>query len=157
MRRQAMILQVLAVHLARVDGHGAVEEDGDVLQTTPCFQTMEMKQQGLRPADGERGDHDRAATPNRLADDLAQCLLGIAPVVAAIAIGRFHKEVVGLLHWDRVDHHCVAIATEVAGEDDTRAGPVELNGSGPENVADPAQARRRAARHVQRPVEGDGL
>ena len=72
-----------------------------------------MKQQGLGPADRERRNHDRAATANRFADDFRQSHFGIASLVAAIAIGRFDQQIVGLIDRDRVDHDCVVVSAKI--------------------------------------------
>ena len=100
---------------------------------------MEMKEEALGAADGERRDHHCSPTPNSLADNLVECIFRIARVVAAVAIGRLDDQVVGPLDRHRVDHDRIVVATQVAREDDARPGPVELHGRSSQNVPGPPQ------------------
>ena len=55
-----------------------------------------MKKQSLGPANCEGRNYDSAATANRFTDDFRQGNFGIAVFVAAIAVGRFDEQIVGV-------------------------------------------------------------
>ena len=55
---------MFAEDLAGIDGHRAVEENRHVAQAAARFEAVEMKKQGLGPADRKRRNHDCSATAN---------------------------------------------------------------------------------------------
>ena len=154
---QAVVLQLFAEDLAGIDGHRAVEENRYVAEAAARLEAVEMKEEGLGPANSERRDHDRSATAYRFADDFRQSHFGIASFVSAIAVGRFDKQIVGLINRDRVDHDWVIISAKITREDRACASPVELNRGGTEDVACPPQFDGRSARDVLGLIECYGL
>src|SRR3546814_9640061 len=64
----------------------------------------------------------------------------------AVAISRLDDDEVGLGDRLRVQHEGVGIAAEIAGEDDTPAGPFDIGCRGAEDVSGKAKGDPRAAR-----------
>ena len=60
---------------------------------------------------------------NGLADDVREHVLGVACVMAAVAIGGLHQEVIGMLRRLRIGHQRIVIAADVAGKDRGHAAP----------------------------------
>ena len=81
------------------------------------MQAAEVEQDVLCPAHGERGDHDTAALPPGISENLTQLRQGIlfAPVFS-IAIGRLHQYHVGGRELGRRIHQYRVALAEVAGK-----------------------------------------
>ena len=94
-------VQVAAEHSRRRLGKGRVDVHGEVRRRLDELLILDLAdevQKLLRAAHGERRDDDVAALAERLVDDLRQ-FVGVAPDlgVVAVAVGRLHHNVVGLL------------------------------------------------------------
>ena len=82
-------------------------------------QPAEVVDQLLGPLDGEDRDDDVAARGDRLADHVGQLRRDVAVVlVVAVAVGRFHHDVVGLGEDGRVADDRLVPLADVAGEDE---------------------------------------
>src|SRR3990170_8996705 len=103
-----------------------------------------MEQERLGPPNGKCRDHDGAAPTDGSRDDLPERVLGIAPVVPAIAVGRLHDEVIGGANRCRVDHHRVVVPAEVAREDGRDSLPEDLDDAGAEYVSRAIEPEPRA-------------
>ena len=92
-----------------------------------------MEHQALRPPHGKCRNHHRSATPDGTTDDFGEGIFRIQRVMPTIAVGRLNNEIVGI-DLNRIDHGRVIVAAEVAGEDNLRPLPVELNGGCAEDM-----------------------
>jgi hypothetical protein len=89
---------MLAEDVRHVGRHWAVEEDRDVRDSVGVDQPAHVVHQLLSPLDGKHRDDDVAASSDRVVDDRFQLVLDAATLnVIAVAVGRFHDDVVGVL------------------------------------------------------------
>ncbi len=132
--RQPVLADIIAEDVAGVFRHRAVEEDWHVGEPSLVLQLREMEQQALGPADRERRHHHRAAAPDRRLDDVADRVLRIDIRMTPVAVGGLHDQIVGAIEADRIDHGRIVVAAEIAGEHDRRAGGLDLQRGGAENV-----------------------
>ena len=116
--------------------------DVDLRCRDPAF-AIELHEQVddvLRATDGERRDHDVAASHGQcLGHDLGEFVERLGHrAVEAVAVRRFHHEHVGLLDEFRIAHQRMAGLPEIAGEHDApRAAPLvdgDLDDRRPEDV-----------------------
>lgn len=81
------------VKLGSADGHGAIEEDGELWKSPRAGNGGEVIEDVLSAANGEGGNEDFAAVLDRLAED---CLEGNAGLffagVILVAVGGFEKD-----------------------------------------------------------------
>ena len=98
-----------------------------------------MKQHALNASDRERRDDHRPAAADGVGDDLGKGVGGVSLVVLPVAIGGLDQKIVGAFDRHRVDHRRVAVAADVAGEDDGGAGPIDLDGRRAQDVPHPAK------------------
>ena len=80
-----------------------------------------------------------------LAHDLAEPGLHVLRGVASVAVGRLDQQHVGLRDALRRRHHQIAVATEVAGEDECLRAVLQRHRAGAEQVAHRGQAQRDRA------------
>ena len=111
---------VVGETLVHVGRHGAIEKHGHFGNLLGIQQPIQVIDQLLGPLDGEDGNDHLAAAGDRLGNHLLQLRLDRAVIfVIAVAVGRFHHDVIGLGEDRRVaDDRPVPLA-QVAGENDS--------------------------------------
>jgi hypothetical protein len=132
--RQLVIRREFAEYFAGVDGHRAVEKDRYVAEASGRLDSFEIIQQRLNAPDGKSRNDNGAATFCRRADDLFDRALRIGPRVQAITIGRFDDQVICFRQRFGLDHDRVIVPSQVTGEGNRCALPLQLERSGPEDV-----------------------
>src|SRR3546814_20693147 len=90
-----MLVHEIAHQPARVDRHRAVEEDRDVAEASLRAQTRDMIEKRLNPSHGEGRDHHRPASLASSPDLISTRLCRNALLLAPLAIGAFHQNILG--------------------------------------------------------------
>ena len=125
--RQSVLVTMPVVDPRRVGGHRAVQVDGQVVNDAALLEQVDAIHQVLGPPDRESRNHHHAAARRRAVDDLAQLDQGIAGLVQAIAVGRFHHQIVGTGNTRRCSQNQIVRAADVAGEKDRPAAVIHTN------------------------------
>ena len=96
---------------------GVMGQAGDGL----CLlELRKVKQQRLRSAHGEGGNHDRAAALDGLVDDVREFVRDRAVGMLAISVGRFAEQKIGACGRLRIFQDRLIVAAQVAREDHDR-------------------------------------
>ena len=115
-------VQIAAENGGRLLGKRRVDIDrkiGHGLDKPGVLDLADKVQKLLRAPDGERRNDDIAALGERLVNDLRQ-LIGIAPHLGmvAVAVGRFHDDIIRLFQVLRIADDGLIDIADVAGEND---------------------------------------
>ena len=139
--------------LRRVDRQGAVDIDREVFvlrDQVVLLDLAQVIQDDLGPAHREGRDHHVAAPGEGIAQDLGQLLHRRRPValVQAVAVGRFHDDIVRLLRIGRILEQGLVLVADIAGKDDLFLRPAlgqpQLHAGGSQQVADVRKAEADA-------------
>ena len=93
--------------------HDAVDDLAGCLASLRA-QTREMIEKRLNPSHGEGRDHHRPASLDASLDMISKRLCRIDLLVAPIAIGRFHQDIVGARGRLGILHHRIAVTADIA-------------------------------------------
>ena len=160
---------MVAVDVGRLGGHRRVEVERQERDLAALDEAVQLPDDLLRPADGERRDEQDAVRvgdhPDRLGQDPDR--LGLR-LVHAPAVGRLDEDVVGVVHRRRVAQDRRARPAEVARADDDpllgaiRIGHAEADDRRAEDVPGVLERGEDARRDLdllavaERPELGDG-
>ena len=152
---------VLAVDLRRLDGHRAVQIDGELGQQVTAEDAGQDDQQQLGAADGKRGHQDLAVAGDGRLQDLPKLLYGfLERLVIAAAVGGFQKYSLGLVKRLGIFEDRRAFGPQVAGEHDGLGAAVvwqgQVDAGRAEHVAGFDPARGHAGGHLDGFVVGNG-
>ena len=152
-RRHAQQPGMLAVQRGGLDGHRAVQKNGQVGRNGPAaLEPLQHQQQGLRAAHRKGRHQHRAATLHGVLHDVGQAAHAVFRRVGAVAVGAFDQQHVGPCHGLRRRHQEVVVATQVTGKNQPSAaasGLLQRDGAGAQQVAHRCQ-RDRVAFHRHR-------
>src|SRR5690606_4072113 len=93
----------------------------------------------LRPADGERWDDDGAAPPQGPVDGSGDLLHRVDILVLPVSVCRFEDQIISLLERRRRLHHRILRSAQIAGKYDRGQAVADPDAGGAENMPRPAQ------------------
>ena len=107
----------LRIPRQRFERHRTVDEHGEHRDATLLLEPLQPVEQLLDAADGKRRDDDAAASPGGGRNDVRQTRTIVIGFVHAIAIRRFHQQVIRFGDHRRIGQHRPVEAAQIAAEE----------------------------------------
>lgn len=149
------------VQFGRIDGHRAVEHDGDSRDTFRRAQVAQCVQNGLCPAYGKDRNENGSTASDRASDDVGEGCFDVDRLMVAVAVRRLGDNVVGRgkrLGWQ---HDVVVRSTDVPGKEHASTCAVVVDchehGCRTEDVSGATERDVASGCDVRRMVQTDDL
>src|SRR6185369_7207177 len=105
------------IGLRRGGGHGRVHTNRQDGNSLLIFQLANEIDNLLSPAHGKRRYQNGSAMRRRILNDSLQCSFGFLGVVLAVAVGRFHKQIVAGWRVGWIVNDWLIVFAQVAGKE----------------------------------------